>query len=344
MEAKKIGIMIPAFNEEAVIGACLASIQKIFSREDVYVVSDGSTDKTADIARKYTVNVLEIENAGKAKAIERLIHHYGLLQKYEWLVFHDADSQLGEDFLPILQESQMLDDSKIACILGQIQSRSKRWNPYTSLRAVQYFISHRVYKKAQGVMRNILVAPGCLSIYRSRVLSGLSFDNDTVTEDLDLTFQIHRQKLGRIVYLGKLPVSTQDPMTFKDYYRQIKRWYMGFAQTCRKHRFPRFQSIDFEIGLFFLENIMIFLLVGLLPSLILFYPKIVIMTFAFMLLSSFALCAFVALGLRRPGLLFVFPMMTFFQLFECIISISAFFRCYFMRKSGDLAWEKPDRW
>src|SRR5205823_656630 len=100
----------------------------------------------------------------------------------------------------------------------------------------EYGLSHRVYKQAQNKMRTITVAPGSSSLYRSDVLRELDFGNQTLTEDFDLTLQIYRRKLGRVVYAPRAKVITQDPPTLKDYWNQVMRWYTGFWQNVFMHR------------------------------------------------------------------------------------------------------------
>jgi glycosyltransferase involved in cell wall biosynthesis len=49
----EISLVIPAFNEENYIGACLEHALKHDGFKEIIVVDNGSTDKTADVARGY---------------------------------------------------------------------------------------------------------------------------------------------------------------------------------------------------------------------------------------------------------------------------------------------------
>ncbi len=54
-------VVIPAWNEEAVLGAVLREVGEVLGGgADVLVVSDGSTDSTAQIARRAGVTVLDL--------------------------------------------------------------------------------------------------------------------------------------------------------------------------------------------------------------------------------------------------------------------------------------------
>lgn len=64
-----VGILIPAHNEEANIRHTIRMIQESWVVAPIFVVDDGSTDKTADIAEKMGVTVIRLpRNQGKAAA------------------------------------------------------------------------------------------------------------------------------------------------------------------------------------------------------------------------------------------------------------------------------------
>jgi len=86
----KLSIIVPAFNEEKLLGAALASIRQAMQGMDAELVvcDNNSTDRTAEIARQAGAKVVfepvnqisRARNAGAAAA------------SGEWLVFIDADS------------------------------------------------------------------------------------------------------------------------------------------------------------------------------------------------------------------------------------------------------------
>ncbi|HHT06156.1 MAG TPA: glycosyltransferase [Hydrogenispora sp.] len=66
----KIAAVIPAYNEEKNIGRVLAPLRECPDLSQVIVVSDGSTDQTAAVARRMGAAVIEIpENKGKGAAV-----------------------------------------------------------------------------------------------------------------------------------------------------------------------------------------------------------------------------------------------------------------------------------
>ncbi|HYF83012.1 MAG TPA: glycosyltransferase family 2 protein [Clostridia bacterium] len=80
--------IIPAYNEELTIASvinCLSDVDRI---QKIIVVSDGSTDRTAEIARECGADVIELqENVGKGGAIKAGVNECGS----EVILFLDAD-------------------------------------------------------------------------------------------------------------------------------------------------------------------------------------------------------------------------------------------------------------
>ena len=90
--------VIPCFNEAAHIGNVAANVQEHISR--VIVVDDGSTDGTAEKAKKAGVEVLQLaNNSGKGAALRRgwqRAHELGCT----WVLMLDGDGQHAADDLP----------------------------------------------------------------------------------------------------------------------------------------------------------------------------------------------------------------------------------------------------
>ena len=97
----RISVVIPAYNEAASIGPCLASLLRQTWRDvELIVVDDGSTDATRDIAGRYPVQLLAADHRGPAAA-----RNLGArTASGEILVFVDADMHFDPAFLERLTE------------------------------------------------------------------------------------------------------------------------------------------------------------------------------------------------------------------------------------------------
>lgn len=92
---KELLIIIPAFNEEASIGALLEQLvnNKVQDLADILVVNDASVDKTGHISGKYGVFVVShVFNLGYGSALQ-LGYKYAVRRKYKYVIQLDADGQ-----------------------------------------------------------------------------------------------------------------------------------------------------------------------------------------------------------------------------------------------------------
>jgi len=259
---RQVSILIPAHNEETVIGPTIESLVKIAPVADIYVVSDGSTDKTVEKALEYTSNVLDLRpNRGKAGAMNAAIKHFNLSNRYNYILPMDADTRIDLYFLvhalPILEADLM---HRVACVVGKVVGTHTNW--ITNFRLWEYEVAQTIHKKAQAIENAIIVNPGCSTLYRSEIFNKINFPEGTLTEDMEFTFMIHRQNLGRIVFNERAKVLTQDPQTLQDMVKQLNRWYTGFWQCLVRHNVPwGGQMLDLELAVLATESLFNSLLV-----------------------------------------------------------------------------------
>lgn len=91
-------IGIPAYNEEVGIGSIVLAARQY--TENVFVIDDGSTDRTAEIARQAGAIVIEHEeNFGKGHAIQSLFERVRLYN-FDALVMLDGDGQHAPRDIP----------------------------------------------------------------------------------------------------------------------------------------------------------------------------------------------------------------------------------------------------
>ncbi len=253
----RVAILIPAFNEAKVIGGTIKALKKFKPSRDIYVVDDGSKDGTSQIAKKLLPkgNVIRLTNGGKVKAINQGIKQFSLLKKYDYLMPIDADTVVEKGFFPSVRKVLQADkEEMIVAVVGRVRGRANNW--LTSYRMWEYEVSQAIHKRAQEVMRAVLVCPGCSTVFRTRLWSDLQMPIGTQTEDMDHTWQIYRRNLGKIVYCDRAVVTTQDPRAIRDYVKQIKRWYLGFWQCLIKHEIPwGGQTLDLEVTLQAIEGL-----------------------------------------------------------------------------------------
>lgn len=123
----EIAVVIPARNEEQLIGACLDSVMAARRAVGIpvltVVVADGCTDATADIARGYDgVQVVELEpsNVGTARAmgVQSALALTQALPASIWITNTDADSIVPPNWL---SQQLMLAESGFDVVVGTVR-------------------------------------------------------------------------------------------------------------------------------------------------------------------------------------------------------------------------------
>ena len=93
MQANHKIVIIPAFNEEKNLPNVLSELKEYDPSLSIVVVDDGSTDRTAQVARKLHVNVLELPfNLGIGGAVQTGLK-YAYKNGFEIAIQVDADGQ-----------------------------------------------------------------------------------------------------------------------------------------------------------------------------------------------------------------------------------------------------------
>ena len=147
----KLAIIIPAYNEEKTIEELLNKLRR-YPKEDIVVVDDGSSDRTADIVTKCGATLLKHgTNKGKGMA-HRTGFAYAIMQDYDAVITMDADGQHApeeiEYFLRKTGEADILVGTRNMSLANMPLLRYLT-NKVTSL-VVSLIASQRVFDSQSG--------------------------------------------------------------------------------------------------------------------------------------------------------------------------------------------------
>jgi len=117
----RVTVLIPAFNEEAVIEATIRNkLEQDYSREllEIIVVSDASSDRTDEIVGSFAAQGVRLlrnaDRAGKAEGLNRAVREAG----GEILIFSDANSMFAPDAISRLVEN--FADPQVGYVTGSL--------------------------------------------------------------------------------------------------------------------------------------------------------------------------------------------------------------------------------
>src|SRR3984893_15703477 len=124
---KRLCVVVPAKDERLGISKTLRSIlnARVLS-SDIYVIDDGSSDGTGEIARSLDVNVLHNPmNIGKARSLARIAYVSELTRRYDYVCLMDADTEVCQDYFRAVRAS--LQDPEVAAVCGRAKSAPHNW-------------------------------------------------------------------------------------------------------------------------------------------------------------------------------------------------------------------------
>ncbi|MDO8460542.1 MAG: glycosyltransferase family 2 protein [Nanoarchaeota archaeon] len=129
-----VSVVIPAYNEEKDIGACITSLQKqSYKKIEIIIVDDGSKDRTREIVEGFK-GVRLIEGKHKGPGFSRNLG--AEKAKGEILVFVDSDMTFDKNYVkelikPIVEEGALGTEDGFQIAANQDNIWSKCWGQYT---------------------------------------------------------------------------------------------------------------------------------------------------------------------------------------------------------------------
>lgn len=240
-----VTVLVPAYNESAVIQSCLRSI--LASRYDLFevlVIDDGSIDDTYQKAleiKNFRLKVLRKRNGGKASALNFGIAH----ARGHFLIAIDADTVFRTDTIAKLMRH--FDNPKVGAVSGntKIVNRHKL---ITKLQSLEYIVGFNLDRRMGDLLDCITVVPGAIGAFRrSAVQKAGGFSFDTLAEDTDITLAI--KAMGyKIVYDSEAIALTEAPSTIRALLNQRFRWTFGTMQSVWKHKRAFFNPNKGSLG------------------------------------------------------------------------------------------------
>lgn len=333
----KISILIPCYNEEKTIKHCIkACLNQTRKADQIVVVDDGSTDNSPRLIRIFRkqINIVRIDkNVGNKSYAQE----YGLqFVKGDIFISTDSDTIMHERFVENIERD--FQDKSVIAVGGYVKSMKYNW--LTALRELDYILGQNIHKVAQSYINSLFVIPGCAGAFRTAIFKKhITFDHDTVTEDLDFTYKLNRKRF-RIFYDREAIVYTQDPMNIKSYIKQMSRWHGGGWQNLMKHSRIFSKSANaLELSLIYIEGLVFSTLLFLIPIINIHFFIRFIMLF---LIFSTILGIYGSIIRRRIDLLFYSPLYIIVLFTSATVFLVECVREVVLKKQS-LVWFKPER-
>jgi len=199
MKDVSVSVIIPAYNEEKSIGRCLQSLANQTEKPDeIIVVDNNCTDRTAQIAREYGAKVIKEKDQGMISARNAGFEN----AKCEILARTDADSILPSDW--ILKIKNDLKDASTGAVSGPAYY-------FASPKPFRIFgLANKTFFRINKLLmkHDVLFGPN-MAIKKDiwvKVINDVCLLDKDVHEDLDLG--LHLSKYTKVKFDYKLLIKT----------------------------------------------------------------------------------------------------------------------------------------
>lgn len=233
------GIVIPAHNEEMLIGPTVAAVLgQEYAREcfDAYVLADNCTDSTAEAGRDAGATVFERAdpaNRGKGQALDWcLANHADLLRRHDAIVILDADSIMDAGFLRAMAE--VLEDQSVSAVQAENIVANPQVNWRTALTYAGFALINCVRSAGRVRLGGAAGLKGNGMVLRSEVLAHYGWPAHSVVEDIEFATRLLLDG-HRITYCGLARVSSDMPAGRREAESQRNRWEAGKVSVVTRH-------------------------------------------------------------------------------------------------------------
>ena len=236
--------IIPAHNEEAVVGNLIESLQKQNypkDKLDIVVIADNCTDKTKDVAESYGVKIFERHEEDPAKrtkgdALSLFLNTLLADPKMDYDAFcvFDADNIVDSNFISAMNK-HLCQGEEVVQGYRDIKNPTDSW--IASGYAIFYWTMNRFYHLARYNAGLSPLINGTGFMVKFDAIRPTGWNTNTLTEDIEFSLKriIQGKKLG---WATDAIVYDEQPVKFKPSWSQRSRWTIGHIQCLQEYTKP----------------------------------------------------------------------------------------------------------
>jgi glycosyltransferase involved in cell wall biosynthesis len=226
----KISVVVPAYNEESYIRNCLKSLMaQEVKPDEILVINNNSTDKTAAIAKEFPVRIITEKQQGITHARNRGFNE----AQYEIIARTDADTIVPSDWVKRIKKE--FQNKSLVALSGPAHFYDLPDVVQTSKFTTEASFSYiRLFK--QLMRHDCLYGPN-MALRKSawqEIKKEVCLDDREVHEDIDLA--IHLARVGEIKFDYSFVVESSFRRWKKidPYFEYMNR----LVKSIRKHKTP----------------------------------------------------------------------------------------------------------
>ena len=226
MKPPKISVVIPVYNEEKRLPACLKAIkEQLFKDFEIVVVDNNSTDNSASIAKSFGAVVVKEPVQGMIAARNRGYDK----ARGEIIARTDADTIVPNNWLSLINDLFEKNPDAVA-LSGALSFPGARKGTHKFIQIFTLFINQYLSKALMGHFW--LMGPNH-ALRRSaweKIRHKVHLDDNAVHEDMDLSCCLY--PIGDILYVPNLKIKIS-----------LRRWKKNFWYTLYDYTIRYFRTI-----------------------------------------------------------------------------------------------------
>ena len=224
-----VSIMIPAHNEESVIGYTIENILRLdYPKFEIIVIDDRSSDNTAsvikDLEMRYDKVKALIRNNGAFPGKSAVLNDAFKIAKGEAILVFDADATVEPDFLNKLIPN--LEPSDVGAVQARKIIRNKDTNFLTRCQNNEYTFDTYLQVGRDAVKGAVELRGNGELIKREAIEDINGWNNYTITDDLDMSTRLH-MKGWDVRFCPEACVYEEGIVYLMPLFRQRRRWLEG---------------------------------------------------------------------------------------------------------------------
>ncbi|MGZ8202906.1 MAG: glycosyltransferase [Burkholderiales bacterium] len=235
-EMPSVAILVPACNEERVLEETLRALLALeWPLKEIHVLSDGSTDRTVEIARRFSDEGVQVAahhaNRGKSAVLEDAL----AALKTDLVMIVDADTRLEPDAVGEL--AACFADPCVGGATANVRVAGAH-SLLMWLQQMEYATIIGLVKRANGFWGGLFTVSGAAACFRVGAVRAVGgFQSRSATEDIELSWRLQHAR-WRLVYAPRAKVFIQVPSRFRALWHQRRRWSSGLMEVLRLHGAP----------------------------------------------------------------------------------------------------------
>ncbi len=229
----KYGVIIPARNEEKVVGGLIESIIKSnYPRDklDLFLVAHNCTDRTAEIGRRLGAIVYEYDNPNERTMgyafrylFKKIDEDYGI-KNYDGFFLFNADNIVAHDYFEKMNDA-FVSENRESVVTSFRNSKNFGENALSAMYGLYFMYGCRFEARGRAVMGISTRVQGTGYLVSSDIVKD-GWQYVTLTEDWEFTAD-RVLKGTRITYCDEAVFYDEQPTDIGVMWRQRVRWARG---------------------------------------------------------------------------------------------------------------------